>query len=326
MGFSALFCANYCAIRRMNGAKGEIGLNPDLKSALMQECPGLSLREREPMGKHTSFRLGGPAALMVFPKTQSELAAVLRVSQRLHTTPVILGAGTNVLAPDEGLDALVVCTKDCLCGMRRIDETRIEVYAGETMARAAVFARGQGLSGLEFAHGIPGTVGGGLFMNAGAYAGEISQVADRTTVVYPDGTERVFADGEQRFSYRSSVFQKENCVIVKTVFRLTPGNRETIRTRMRELADRRRTSQPLDLPSAGSTFKRPACGYAAALIEHAGLKGLTVGGASVSAKHAGFVVNLGGATCADVLRLIEEIQKRVYADSGIRLEPEVRIL
>lgn len=301
-------------------------MNAELKRALAQACPAMTVLENEPMAKHISFRLGGPAALMAFPSSAEELAAAMRVCRGAGEEPVLLGAGTNVLARDEGLDAPVLCTRDCLGGIRLLDETRVEVYAGETLSRAAMFARDSGLTGLEFAHGIPGTMGGGLFMNAGAYGGELRQVAERTTVLYPDGTTREFAGEEQGFGYRASAFQRERGAILKTVLRLTPGDREAVRAKMLELSERRRASQPLELPSAGSTFKRPAGGYAAALIERAGLKGLTVGGAMVSPKHAGFVVNTGGATCADVLRLIGEIQRRVYEDSGIRLEPEVRVL
>ena len=239
--------------------------------------------------------------------------------------PRILGAGTNVLAPDEGLDGLVICTKDCLLGLRALEGGRIEAMAGETLAHAAVFARGQSLTGLEFAHGIPGTVGGGVYMNAGAYGGEIAQVAEETTVLMADGTRRVLRGAEQAFAYRTSAFERMECIIVKTVFALRPGDADEIGARMRELMEKRRTSQPLELPSAGSTFKRPAGAYAGALIEASGLKGRGVGGAEVSRKHAGFVVNRGGATARDVLETIKLVQETVYADSGFRLEPEVRI-
>ena len=288
-------------------------------------CPDAAFAEREPLSAHTSFRIGGPAALMAFAKSEAELAALLRAAAQCGIRPRILGAGTNVLAPDEGLDGLVICTKDCLLGLRVLDGGRIEAMAGETLAHAAVFARAQSLTGLEFAHGIPGTVGGGVYMNAGAYGGEIAQIAEETTVLTPDGSRRVLRGAEQAFAYRTSAFEHMDCVIVKTVFALRPGNAEEIAARMRELMEKRRASQPLELPSAGSTFKRPAGAYAGALIEASGLKGRGVGGAEVSRKHAGFVVNRGGATAKDVLETIELVQKTVYADSGFRLEPEVRI-
>lgn len=288
-------------------------------------CPDAAFAENEPLSAHTSFRIGGPAALMAFPKNEDELAVLLRAASQCGVKPRILGAGTNVLAPDEGLDGLVICTKDCLLGLRALEGGRIEAMAGETLAHAAVFARGQSLTGLEFAHGIPGTVGGGVYMNAGAYGGEIAQVAEETTVLMADGTRRVLRGAEQAFAYRMSAFERMECIIVKTVFALRPGDADEIGARMRELMEKRRTSQPLELPSAGSTFKRPAGAYAGALIEASGLKGRGVGGAEVSRKHAGFVVNRGGATARDVIETIKLVQETVYADSGFRLEPEVRI-
>lgn len=288
-------------------------------------CPDAAFTENEPLSAHTSFRIGGPAALMAFPKNEDELAVLLRAASQCGVKPRILGAGTNVLAPDEGLDGLVICTKDCLLGLRALEGGRIEAMAGETLAHAAVFARGQSLTGLEFAHGIPGTVGGGVYMNAGAYGGEIAQVAEETTVLMADGTRRVLRGAEQAFAYRTSAFERMECIIVKTVFALRPGDADEIGARMRELMEKRRTSQPLELPSAGSTFKRPAGAYAGALIEASGLKGRGVGGAEVSRKHAGFVVNRGGATAQDVLETIKLVQETVYSDSGFRLEPEVRI-
>lgn len=288
-------------------------------------CPDAAFAENEPLSAHTSFRIGGPAALMAFPKNEDELAVLLRAASQCGVKPRILGAGTNVLAPDEGLDGLVICTKDCLLGLRALEGGRIEAMAGETLAHAAVFARGQSLTGLEFAHGIPGTVGGGVYMNAGAYGGEIAQVAEETTVLMADGTRRVLRGAEQAFAYRMSAFERMECIIVKTVFALRPGDADEIGARMRELMEKRRASQPLELPSAGSTFKRPAGAYAGALIEASGLKGRGVGGAEVSRKHAGFVVNRGGATARDVIETIKLVQETVYADSGFRLEPEVRI-
>lgn len=292
---------------------------------LQTACAGMRILHEEPLAQHTSFKIGGPAQWMAFPRSEQELAQLLRLCHAAGVRPAVLGAGTNVLAADEGKRGLVICTRDCLTGVRRLDETRLAVLAGTTMAKAACAARDFGLTGLEFAHGIPGTVGGGVFMNAGAYGGEICQVAERTRVLLPDGTPREFAGAEQDFAYRHSAFSQLDCVIVETVLRLQPGDPETIRAAMQELARRRRTSQPLELPSAGSTFKRPVGGYAAALIDAAGLKGVGVGGACVSEKHAGFVVNRGGATAQDVLDTISLVQERVLAHSGIALEPEVRL-
>ena len=293
-------------------------------AALRRACPEAVFREQEMLCAHTSFKIGGPAAVMAFPQSVETLAGLLRAARELGMQMRILGAGTNVLAPDEGLDELVICTKDALMGLKALSCGRIEAMAGQSLASVAVFAREHGLSGLEFAHGIPGTVGGGVYMNAGAYGGEVKQVVESVTVLMMDGTQKTFT-GAEHFSYRNSVFQSLDCVIVSAVFRLVPGNPEQIRGTMQELMQRRRASQPLELPSAGSTFKRPAVGYAAALIDAAGLKGCGVGGARVSQKHAGFIVNTGGATARDVLDTIALVQKEVYTTSGIRLEPEVRI-
>ena len=293
-------------------------------AALRRACPEVVFREQEMLCAHTSFKIGGPAAVMAFPSSVQSLAGLLRAARELGVQPRVLGAGTNVLAPDEGLDELVICTKDALMGLRQLSGGRIEAMAGQSLASAAVFAREHRLSGLEFAHGIPGTVGGGVYMNAGAYGGEIKQVVESVTVLTMDGALREYAGGEL-FSYRMSVFQTMPCVIVSAVFRLTPGKPETIQKNMHELMLKRRASQPLELPSAGSTFKRPVGGYAAALIDAAGLKGRGVGGAQVSQKHAGFVVNTGGATARDVLATITMIQEEVYKSSGIHLAPEVRI-
>ncbi len=292
---------------------------------LMTLAPDLELRCNEPMAKHTSFRIGGPAEVMAFPKNREELAQLLKASALLDCKPAILGAGTNILAPDAGLPGLTVCLKDCMGGMEQVDATAIRVGAGVTMTRAAVFAAGLGLSGLEFAHGIPGTVGGGVYMNAGAYGGEICQVLESADVMYLDGTTMTLSNEEMQFSYRHSRLEVEAAIVVSATFRLTPKPEEEIRGLMRELMAKRSASQPLDLPSAGSAFKRPVGGYAAALIDQTGLKGYSVGGAAVSTKHAGFVVNLGGATAEDVRQLLRQVSDKVYEAQGIRLEPEVRI-
>ena len=297
----------------------------EVSKEIRQQLPDLKLLEEELLGKHTSFRIGGPAALMAMPATKVELAMLLRFAATRGITPYLLGAGTNVLAPDDGLRALVICTKDALTGISDLGGGKIEAYAGETLAKTAVFARNLSLTGLEFAHGIPGTVGGGVYMNAGAYGGEMKQVAVETEVLTIDGETRVLRAGEQGFGYRTSAFAQMHAVIVRTVFQLAPGDKEEISARMQELMEKRRASQPLELPSAGSTFKRPEGAYAGALIQEAGLKGTRVGGACVSEKHAGFVVNTGGATAGDVKALIALVQKRVYETSGFTLEPEVRI-
>ena len=287
--------------------------------------PEIELRFQEPMSKHTSFRIGGGAEVMAFPKSRNELAQVLKVSALLDVKPAILGAGTNILAPDEGISGLVICLKDCLDGIERLDAQRIRVMAGVTMTRAAVYAANLGLSGLEFAHGIPGSIGGGVFMNAGAYGGEVCQVCEEVEIMDMQGNISIRPCSCMAFSYRHSFLEEEEGIVISAVFRLENKTPEEIRGKMKELMGKRSASQPLDLPSAGSAFKRPAGGYAAALIDQAGLKGYQVGGAAISSKHAGFAVNLGGATAKDVRDLLTQVSDIVFEKSGIRLEPEVRI-
>ena len=297
----------------------------DFQRTIADLLPNVQLRFHEPMSKHTSFRIGGGAEVMAFPRSAEELAAVLKVSALLDCKPAILGAGTNVLAPDAGISGLVICLKDCLDGMQQLDQNRVRFAAGVTMARAAVFAANCGLAGMEFAHGIPGTIGGGVYMNAGAYGGEICQVCESVDVMDMQGNISTKSRDEMQFSYRHSVLEEEDLIVISAVFTLTPGEPESVKARMKELIAKRTASQPLDLPSAGSAFKRPVGGYAAALIDQAGLRGYTVGGAAISTKHAGFAVNLGGATAEDVKSLLTQVSDLVFAHSGIRIVPEIRI-
>ena len=285
-------------------------------------CP---IRMNEPMHRHTSFRIGGAAEVMAFPRSREELAQILKLSRLLDAKVHILGAGTNVLSPDAGLPGIVVCLKDGLTGKQLLEGDRICCMAGETMTKAAVFAANHGLSGLEFAHGIPGTVGGGVYMNAGAYGGEISCICESVEVMSADGQIRCLNTQEMGFSYRHSILEETGELVISVTFRLNKADSEDIKGKMKELMGRRSASQPLDLPSAGSAFKRPLGGYAAALIDQAGLKGFQVGAAAISMKHAGFAVNLGGATAADVQELLKRVSDIVFEKSGIRLEPEIRI-
>ena len=297
----------------------------DFQKKIVNLCSDSKLVMDEPMSLHTSFRIGGPAEVMAFPGDTEALARLLKVSAELDIKPAILGAGTNVLAPDDGIRGLVICLKDALDGLELLDGDRLRVMAGVTMTRAAVFAANHGLSGMEFAHGIPGTVGGGVYMNAGAYGGEICQICQSVEVMDRNGEVKTYTNEEMRFSYRHSILEETAGIVVSAVFQLQKGNTDDIKARMRELMGKRSASQPLELPSAGSAFKRPVGGYAAALIDESGLKGFQIGGAAVSQKHAGFVVNLGGATAGDVRELLTAVSERVYKASGIRLEPEVRI-
>ncbi len=300
-----------------------------LYDRLKTEAPGLDLRRDEPMSRHTTFRVGGPAALMALPRGE-EVKAVIETAFHWNVVPLFLGNGSNLLVSDSGYDGFVVKLGEPYSGG--------EVYTNELMAgggmplsRVANLALEHGLTGLEWAAGIPGTVGGAVSMNAGAYGGEISQVLHQVHTLGYDGRFEVFRNEECDFSYRHSVFLDEHHLILEAVFILKKGDPAEIKAKMDDLAQRRREKQPLEYPSAGSTFKRPAPVdgrpvYAAALIDQCGLKGLAVGGAQVSEKHAGFVVNRGGATCGDIVELMAQVRERVFRETGVILEPEVRYL
>ena len=288
-------------------------------------CNEIELRFEEPMASHTSFEIGGAAEIMAFPRTREQLVKLIKTSVLLDSKFAILGAGTNILAPDAGIRGLVICLKNCLDEIQQLDDTHIRVMAGATMARAAVFAANLGLSGLEFAHGIPGTVGGGVYMNAGAYGGELCQVIDSVEVMDYDGTIHHYSAEEMDFSYRHSRLEEEDGIVISADFALIPKESNAIKATMKELAGKRTASQPLEFPSAGSAFKRPVGGYAASLIDQAGLKGYQVGGAAISTKHAGFAINVGGATAEDVKQLLQQVSEKVFDYSGIRIEPEIRI-
>ena len=279
----------------------------------------------EPMAKHTSFRIGGPARRMAFPKTREQLVVLAGLLQEAGIEPLLLGNGTNLLVADEGLDTVVINTSAQLSRVEQTGECELTADAGVSLCQLALFAWKQGLAGLAFAHGIPGTLGGGVVMNAGAYGGELKDVIADVTALYPDGV-RTFTADEMGFSYRHSAFSSGEGIVLGAKLKLEPGDPNAIKAKMDELMARRKASQPLEFPSAGSTFKRPPGHYAGPLIESCGLKGARIGGAEVSCKHAGFVVNAGGATCADVLALMEKVQKTVFDTYGVLLEPEVKIV
>ena len=290
--------------------------------------PDLEMTAEEPMSRHTSFRIGGPARRMAFPKRPEQVVLLVDFARQCGARPLVIGNGTNLLCPDRGLDRLVI---DLSAGLTELEEGQesgtIRAACGVSLARLASFACDLGLAGLEFAHGIPGTLGGALAMNAGAYGGEMCQVVERVHVLFPDEGIRLLTGEEMDFRYRGSLLtDRPDAVALDAVVRLAPGDKESIRAQMRELMGRRKASQPLEYPSAGSTFKRPVGHFAGTLIDQCGLKGLTVGGAQVSEKHAGFVINRGGATCADVLALMEQVRRRVLDATGVTLEPEVRIV
>lgn len=300
-----------------------------LEKQLREKCPGLELRADEPMSKYTTFRVGGPAVLMALPKGK-EVLKVVEIAFHCNVKPFFLGNGSNLLVSDSGYDGFVVKLGGSYSEGEAYDN-ELTVGSAMLLSQAANLALRQGLTGLEWAAGIPGTVGGAVTMNAGAYGGEMSQVLHQVHALGYDGRAEVIPNGECDFSYRHSAFSGGERLILEAVFRLEPGDTAAIREKMAELAERRRSKQPLEYPSAGSTFKRPPPVdgkpvYAAALIDQCGLKGLTVGGAQVSEKHAGFIINRGGASAADILALMEEVKRRVYDQTGVLLEPEVRIL
>lgn len=287
--------------------------------------PTLSLLREEPMATHTTFRIGGPARRMAQVRSSEELSALLTLVHGAGYPYLLLGNGSNLLVSDNGIDALVIHTGE-LQQITQVDDTTLYAEAGVSLARLAVFAMKHGLTGLEFAHGIPGSLGGAVCMNAGAYGGEMSYVLTGATVWLPDrGLCRMTRDA-LALAYRHTYFTDHDGVVLGATLQLQKGVEAEIRAQMEDFIGRRRDKQPLEYPSAGSVFKRPEGHFAGALIEQCGLKGRTIGGAQVSEKHAGFIVNVGNATCADVLALIAEIQNIVLAKTGVLLEPEVRVI
>lgn len=296
-----------------------------VRMVLERECPELELRTEEPMARHTTFRVGGPARLMAFPKDKKEIKAAVRAADQMGVVPFFLGNGSNLLVADEGVEAFVIKTGG-LDQTREVNR-RLRAECGIPLSRLAVAALGRGLTGLEFAHGIPGSLGGAVVMNAGAYGGEMVQVLTAVTYLDKHGQEHTVPASECSLTYRHSMFTDHpEWLVLEAEMELEQGDAEEIRAKMEDLAQRRKSKQPLEYPSAGSTFKRPEGHFAAALIEQCGLKGLTVGGAQVSEKHAGFVINRGGATCADILKLTEQIKETVLRETGVTLELEVRTL
>lgn len=298
----------------------------EFDKAIEQYLPDLEVLQDEPMSRHTTFRIGGPAKRMAFPSSREQLVLLMSFAKNYGANPLVIGNGSNLLVPDEGLDRLVIDTSANLNRVERGSGNTVLADAGATLARTADLACKSGLTGLEFAHGIPGSLGGAVSMNAGAYGGEMKDVVVSTRYLDHDLNLCKAEGAAHDFGYRHSVFSDTDCVVLGSTLALTLGDPAEIRARMLDLSERRRSRQPLDLPSAGSTFKRPAGGYAAALIDAAGLKGYAVGGAQVSEKHAGFVVNRGGATFDDVLRLMDHIRSEVLRTSGVELEPEVKII
>ena len=283
---------------------------------------GGALRRNVPMRDYTSFRIGGAADAVLFAQSEEQLVRAVRLCKEAGERYLVVGNGSNLLVSDRGVRDLVIIIRDAFSQVSFSDET-MTVGAGVRLTAAAQAAAGQSLSGLEFAYGIPGLVGGALAMNAGAYGGEMAQIVQSVRILEPDGEIHEFSNEQMEFGYRKSALKNGRIALSATLL-LHRGEEEAIRARMAQYKSARQEKQPLSFPSAGSVFKRPEGHFAGALIENAGLKGVSVGGAQVSQKHAGFIVNTGTATCQDVLELIKLIQKRVLEQSGVQLETELR--
>lgn len=286
---------------------------------------GISYIENEPMALHTTFKIGGPARLAVFPKNENEISDVIKKCKEENVRYMVVGNGSNLLVADEGIDAVVILLGKEFCEVKLIDDTTIFAEAGASLMKVCRFALENGLSGLEFAYGIPGSCGGGAFMNAGAYGGELGDVMFRCDHIDKDGNKGSLEGDDLKLAYRHSAYYENGCVITGAYFKMQKTDKEEIKAKMNDYMSRRRDKQPLEYPSAGSTFKRPEGNFAGALIEQCGLKGTSVGGAEISTKHAGFVINKGGATCKDVLDLCKKVADTVKAEKGIDLEMEVRV-
>lgn len=281
--------------------------------------------ENEPMNRHTTFKIGGNARLVVYPENEEQISKIVKCCRDNDIRLITIGNGSNLLVADEGIDACVMILDDHFAEIRMLDEETIFVKAGTMLIKVCRFALEHSLTGLEFAYGIPGSCGGGAFMNAGAYGGEMKDVLYKCTHIDSDGNQGCLEGDALKLSYRHSAYYDNGCIITGLYLKLKKGNKAEIKAKMDDLLSRRRDKQPVEFPSAGSTFKRPEGYFAGALIQECNLKGKSVGGAQVSEKHAGFVINKGGASCEDVLRLCKLCSDTVYKEKGVRLEMEIRV-
>ncbi len=280
----------------------------------------------EPMNRHTSFKIGGSASLFIIPQNDEALAEIVSKCRDEGVRTFILGNGSNMLVSDDGIDAAVILMSRDDSAYSVVSDCVIRADAGASLMRVCRFALNEGLSGLEFAYGIPGSVGGALFMNAGAYGGEIKDVILKAECLTPEGNIVTLSKDEMELGYRKSVFGKNGYIILNAYFILAKKEKELIKSDMDDFLSRRKSKQPLEYPSAGSVFKRPEGHFAGTLIEECGLKGKTIGGAQVSRKHSGFIINIGSATAKDVMSLVEFIKETVRNQKGVELEPEIRIV
>ena len=300
-------------------------MNNDVYAALGQIISKQDILENELMSRHTTFRTGGPASLFLRPRTTEEIKGVLKLLKRAEVDFFILGNGSNLLVSDKGFDGVIISLAN-FADINIEDETKVVAQAGAMNSSIAMLARDNSLTGFEFAAGIPGTIGGAMIMNAGAYGGEMKDITSKVTVLSSDGEVIKLDNQAMKFGYRTSAIKGKNFVVLSAVLDLQKGDKGEIAGKMQELALKRKEKQPLEYPSAGSTFKRPEGYFAGKLIEDAGLRGFTVGGAAVSEKHCGFVINKGNATSTDIYELIRRVQDKVYEDFSVKLEPEVIML
>lgn len=277
------------------------------------------------MSLHTTFKIGGDARLIVYPESEEQVSELVRCAYENGIRLLAVGNGSNLLVDDSGIDGCVMILSDIFGEIRLIDENTVFAHAGAKLISLCRFAYSQSLTGLEFAYGIPGSCGGAAFMNAGAYGGEMKDVLFRCGHICPDGSKGNLEGDDLGLSYRRSAYQDNGCIITELYLKLRKGEQSEIKEKMDDYLSRRREKQPLEYPSAGSVFKRPQGYYAGALIQQCGLSGKTVGGAQVSTKHAGFIINRGGATCSDVLELCRICEDTVYREKGVRLEREIRV-
>lgn len=281
--------------------------------------------ENEPMSRHTTFKIGGAARLVVYPENEEQISAIVQCAKENNIRLITVGNGSNLLVADEGIDACVMILDEHFAQIELIGDDIIYASAGAMLIKACRFALENGLSGLEFAYGIPGSCGGGAFMNAGAYGGEMKDVLFKCSHIDKNGNTGFLEGDELKLGYRHSAYYENGCIITGLYMKMNKGDRAQIKAKMEDLISRRRAKQPLEYPSAGSTFKRPEGYFAGALIEECNLKGKSVGGAQVSEKHAGFVINKGGASCRDVLELCKLCSDTVEKEKGVKLEMEIRV-
>lgn len=277
------------------------------------------------MSAHTTFKVGGNARVMAFPKSETEAAEIIKCCNENNIRFISVGNGSNLLVSDNGIDACVICFGSDFSEIRLLDDETIFAQSGASLMKLCRFALQNELSGLEFAYGIPGSCGGAAFMNAGAYGGEMKDVLYKCTHIDKNGLTGELSGADLKLSYRHSAYYDNGCTITGLYLKLKKGSSKAIKAKMDELLQKRKDKQPLEYPSAGSTFKRPEGHFAGALIEECGLKGKSIGGAAVSEKHAGFVINKGGATCSDIMQLCKFCSETVYKEKGIKLEMEIRV-